>query len=702
MIGADDVLPPMRQDLRILPASRLASGAPGWVIFDPLSHRYFQIGQGMVELLGDWSAGSMDALIDRVQTRFGRVVTRDEVSALRNFLSAHELLETQDTAALLTRGRARQKHWLSSLVHNYLFFRIPLVRPQAFLDRTRVVGEVVFSKASLLFFVCLGLTGVFLAARQWDAFVATGLGLLDWEGAFILAACVPFVKTAHEMGHAYMATRYNVRVPTMGVAFMVLAPFLYSDVTDAWRLSSRWQRLAIDCAGLLIELMIAAAALFLWVFLPPGALRTAVFALATTSLLLGLALNLNPFMRFDGYHILADFLGIPNLQTRAMVIGRWALREVLFGLGAPMPEQMSRNRMLAMAIYAYAIWIYRFFLFLGIAVLVYHFAFKALGIILFLIEIIWFVLLPIAQEVLRWWKGRDFVARTRRASVTFSIAGFALLVFIVPLPTSLMVPAVATAQIDATIFARAPGRVEILAVVDGQGVKAGDELVQLVAPDLSAQVRQAELQLTLKRIRLARAASNAIERAELRVLENEVVAAERRLEGLRAQESELIVRAPHDGVVRDLSPDLRAGQWIGLKAPLFRVLTPGSVEFRGYAEEPDLRRMRAGAHGVFLPDDVTRPSVPVILAEIGATAVEALDLPILASVNDGPVQVVPERTERSLKPLLSLYGITLHPQVAFATGQEIRGQVRIEGLSESAAIRLLRRVFGVLIRESGA
>jgi putative peptide zinc metalloprotease protein len=41
VIGADEHLPPLRQDLRILPAGRLASGAPGWVIFDPVMHRYF-------------------------------------------------------------------------------------------------------------------------------------------------------------------------------------------------------------------------------------------------------------------------------------------------------------------------------------------------------------------------------------------------------------------------------------------------------------------------------------------------------------------------------------------------------------------------------------------------------------------------------------------------------------------------------------
>lgn len=702
MIGPDLTLPPLRQDLRIMPAGRLSSGAPGWVIFDPVLHRYFQLGQGMVELLGDWSAGNVPQLIQRVHERFGRRASEQDVFALRDFLAAHELLENAKTDAIVARQKARQQHWLKMLVHNYLFFRIPLVRPQAFLDRTHHVGEILFSKFTLIFVALLGAIGMLLAARQWDAFVATGLGLMDWEGAFLIAACVPFVKTAHEMGHAYMATRYRVRVPTIGVAFMVLAPFLYSDVTDAWRLSSRWQRLAIDCAGLLIEWMIAAIAIFLWVFLPPGNLRTLVFALATTSLFMGLLLNLNPFMRFDGYHILADLVGIPNLQTRAMAVGRWMLREILFGIGAPAPERSSRVRLVILALYAYAIWIYRFFLFLGIAILVYHFAFKALGIILFLIEIIWFILLPVAQELIRWWKGRDYLVRTRRAMVTFAGLGLALLLFIIPLPTSLVIPVVAMARVDAPIHARSPARVSEVLVREGQFVKAGDEIVRLVAPDVSAQLLQSELQAELKRIRLARAAANAADRGELRVLENELNSALRKLAVLRAQESELVLRAPHDGFVRDLDPDLKAGQWIGLRTQICRVLSPADVELRGYAEEGDLKRLALGARGRFLPDDVSRRSFGVELVAIAPAAVEMLDLPILASIHDGPVQVVPERSDKALKPLASLFPVVLVPQAAVAEGQAVRGMVRLEGLAESMALRLARRIFGVLIRESGA
>jgi len=45
--------------------------------------------------------------------------------------------------------------------------------------------------------------------------------------------------------------------------------------------------------------------------------------------------NLNPFMRFDGYFLLADLLGVPNLQPRAMAFLRGQAGRVLFGLPVP-------------------------------------------------------------------------------------------------------------------------------------------------------------------------------------------------------------------------------------------------------------------------------------------------------------------------------------------------------------------------------
>jgi putative peptide zinc metalloprotease protein len=199
----------------------------------------------------------------------------------------------------------------------------------------------------------------------------------------------------HEMAHALTAKHLGCRVTSMGVALLVLFPVLYTDTTDAWRLHHRRERLAIVLAGIRMELHLALLATFLWSFLADGPLRSAAFFIATTSWLTSLAINLSPFMRFDGYYALADWLGAANLQPRAFALGRWRLREALFGLNEPPPEQLSRSREHIFILYGWATWIYRLMLFLGIALLIYYFAFKLLGIALFAVEIIWFVLLPV-------------------------------------------------------------------------------------------------------------------------------------------------------------------------------------------------------------------------------------------------------------------------------------------------------------------
>ena len=189
------------------------------------------------------------------------------------------------------------------------------------------------------------------------------------------------MKVIHEMGHALTAKRYGCRVPSMGIALLVLWPVLYTDVTETWKLVSRRQRLAVGLAGVTAELVFAVFATLAWSFLPDGPVRGAAFILATTSWIATLLLNLSPFMRFDGYFVLSDWLEMPNLHARAFAIARWWLRERLFGLGEPPPEELPPGRRRFLIVFSFATWFYRVTVFLGIAVLVYHFAIKALGIL---------------------------------------------------------------------------------------------------------------------------------------------------------------------------------------------------------------------------------------------------------------------------------------------------------------------------------
>jgi len=105
-------------------------------------------------------------------------------------------------------------------------------------------------------------------------------------------------------------------------------PVLYTDTTDAWRLTDKRKRLLIDSGGIIVELTIAAIAIFLWSFLPDGPARSAAFFAATTSWVLSLMVNLNPCMRFDGYYLLGDLFGIQNMQARGFELGRWKMLAV--------------------------------------------------------------------------------------------------------------------------------------------------------------------------------------------------------------------------------------------------------------------------------------------------------------------------------------------------------------------------------------
>ena len=224
------------------------------------------------------------------------------------------------------------------------------------------------------------LAGMWGVSRSWDAFTATLVDMLSWEGLAAYGLTLAAVKTLHEFGHGVTAKRYGCRVPTMGVAFLVLWPVAYTDTNEVWKLTRRDQRLKVAAAGIATELTIAVWAMLAWVWLPDGSLRAMAFLLATTTWVSTVLINASPFMRFDGYFLLSDFLQMPNLHAalRAGALGpaRTAVRAGRAGAGA-LSRRAARTDPVRLGHLDLPP-----VLFLGIAALVYHFFIKALGIFL--------------------------------------------------------------------------------------------------------------------------------------------------------------------------------------------------------------------------------------------------------------------------------------------------------------------------------
>ncbi|PCH45311.1 MAG: hypothetical protein COC23_08070 [Hyphomicrobiales bacterium] len=510
------------------------------------------------------------------------------------------------------------------------------------------------------------------------------------------------VKSLHELGHAFMSVRYGLRVPTIGIAFMVLMPVLYTDTSGAWRLKSRRERLMIDGAGIFTELTLAALATFLWAFLPDGGLRLCVFAIATTSWVTSLAVNLNPLMRFDGYYILSDSLGFQNLQNRGFDMARWRMRELFFGLGEAPPELLTTKMRRIVILHAWATWIYRFFLFLGIAVLVYTFFIKIVGIILFAVEILWFIALPIWRELRHWWDIKDKIMTSPRILVTGLIfAGFVAFA-IVPWSTKITIPSLMTAQHEQSIYAPLSGRIVLLSLQDGTHVSKGDVLVRLEAPQMALQLDAAKERASLLETRIDRSGADAQDRASLIVLTNELEEVRERIKGLDRLSKQMIIRAPFDGQIVDMDKELHEGLWINSKTALAVVQADNGVRIKGYVAETSLFRFTTGAQAVFIPDNRELPMVFAKVQNISVASTEKLDEPYLALRFGGSI-VTEDGNQQELKPKHANYAVAFVPSDEGMQRPRIavRGVSVIVGQPESFYVRAKRQVLKVLVRELG-
>lgn len=697
-------LPGLRQELRIDRGEPQRTGAPSWTVFDPVGHKFYQLGRVEFLVLSHWANNSLEALKPALAKEgLDERQAEDAFNNVIQFAMQHNLTlhPPGDAAKAFTAQRKSMKRtWWRWMVENYLFIRIPIVKPGAFLARTLHHVEFLYSPASAVIFVALALTGLLLVARQWDSFLASFLYFFNPQGLVAYLIGLVCVKVLHELGHAYTATRYGCRVPAMGVAFLVMMPVLYTDTTGAWRIRSRRKRLLVDCAGMLTELMVASLCTLAWVFLPDGPIRSVAFVLATTSWAMSLLVNINPFMRFDGYYVLSDATNTPNLQPRAFALARWRLREWLFALGDGPPEPLGSWRVAWMVGYAFLTWIYRLILFIGIALLVYHMFFKALGIILFLVEIGAFIARPIYLEMKEWYSMRSRIAGSSRARLLgFGLLGLLLLSFL-PLDRHVDAPAVLNGRVNQPLVAGDPAIVEEIFVTNGQMLTEGAPIMRLQAPNLDQQIAEARVRLAQIRMQEGRATSDAEDLANLQVLGRERAGIEAELAGLEAQREGLVLRAPVAGRVLDIPPEIRPGIWVSARASLARIVTPRDYDVQAFVDETDIWRVEPGATARFVPDDASRASIALNVTEVTAIASETLDQPILASTQGGPVAVQEGRGSgtRELRPKEPIYRVALAPERSsgdVVVSHNTTGRVSIDARATSPALRFVYHMVSV-------
>ena len=360
------ILPKIRDDLKLLETSVAEDGSKRWLLFDPIQNKYFNIGIDAFDLISNWQSDiELEEFIKILEQKDYEIDT-ESLQTFVDFLINNNLIVCEDlkyTNRMKNIQKQSKQNIFKWLIHNYLFIRIPLVKPDYWLEKNKKKVDFLYSNLWQNIVLFLGFIGIIFVLRDWENFISTFMYLFSKEGFFYYFLSLVFVKSLHELGHAFTAKRLGCKVPTMGVAFLVLFPVLYTDTTNAWKLKSKYQRLRIVVAGMKVELYLALIATFLWSFIPDGIFRSILFIIATTSWISSLLINFSPFLRFDGYYALSDITDSKNLQPRSFSMARWFIRKNFLGLEEQKPEILSKQKETFFITYAILTWIYRFFLF---------------------------------------------------------------------------------------------------------------------------------------------------------------------------------------------------------------------------------------------------------------------------------------------------------------------------------------------------
>ncbi len=175
-----------------------------------------------------------------------------------------------------------------------------LTDPFRFLFRPAMVGAVVLGFLAITWWVFFQRG---LAPAAYDAFQRPQLLLLVFVVTVLSGGF-------HEFGHA-AAARYGGANPgVIGAGIYLVWPAFYTDVTDSYRLGRRG-RLRTDLGGLYFNAIVVVLTFAWWYTTQWDALL-----LLVATQVMQMVHQLMPLLRFDGYHVLADLTGVPDLYHR--------------------------------------------------------------------------------------------------------------------------------------------------------------------------------------------------------------------------------------------------------------------------------------------------------------------------------------------------------------------------------------------------
>jgi putative peptide zinc metalloprotease protein len=508
---------------------------------------------------------------------------QDETFELVTSLYRNNLLYIEggvDEDKLIDRHlRKKKKPWASRL-SELLFMRIPLWDPDPWLRRhqdffakiwhwpTAVLCAVIMAWA-LLEFILAG-------PRVWTQ----AQDILQLGNLLPLYLAIFVTHLMHEMAHAVACKHFGGQVRTMGLMLLLFTPLPYVDLSSSWTFRDRLQRAWVSSAGMATDLFVGALATIVWAYSPPGQVNELAYNLMFSTAVYTFLFNINPLMRFDGYYVLSDWVGIPNLHEASKQAFQRAWRRIVLGQDDQGEDgAISARRQWALCSFFITSNVYRWAVMLGIVLFVAD-QYWGLGLVVGLALIYATFVMPLKTN-LRPLRNPMFVHQHQnklRWTAVMMVASIALF-FALPLPESRVLLGVVEAANNTPVHSESGARVRQVHVLSGQRVESGQLLIELDNPELLHELQAVQAQLRQTQVQERKAIVEAS--VDLLPAQQKMATLTQIQSQLMQQIKDLRVYAPHEGLWVGTDSAHLVGSWVGRGKELGRVVDDRSHVFLG-------------------------------------------------------------------------------------------------------------------------
>jgi len=318
---------------------------------------------------------TIDQLWQDAATRLGEdAPSQDDLIRLLAQLHSADLLQsevTPDSAELLDRAvKIDRAGWLGNFV-NPLAIRLRFWHPDKFFERTLPMVDWLFGWRGTLCWLTVVLPAIVLSVQNWQELSENASDrILATDNILMMALSFVVLKVLHELGHGYAVKAFGGTVQEIGVMLLVFAPMPYVDASAASGFRSKWQRALVGAAGMIVEVFVAALAVYVWLTVEQGLVRSLAYNALVVAGISTVLFNANPLLRYDGYYILSDLIEIPNLAQRATRYWGYLVESFVFR-NDRLPEFVATaGERVWLLLYAPASFSYRIMVLLAIALFI--------------------------------------------------------------------------------------------------------------------------------------------------------------------------------------------------------------------------------------------------------------------------------------------------------------------------------------------